>query len=319
MGATGVTLFFVLSGFLITTLLLQESEKRGRVGLGAFYIRRGLRLLPALFAMLLALIVYKTAWDHRFVSWTSIAGAVFYAENWLRVAGTDTGPLAHTWSLSVEEQFYLVWPLALVAVGATTLRRRRALLYIALSGAVLLTFERLIVGGPSNHLEYGTDTRGNALLLGCVTALLLRDGWRLRSRVIAPAVAVAVIALTALSQNMFVTVAALGACLLIAWLVSGDRKPRLLRAWPVRQTGVVSYGLYVWHFPIIAVLAPLLVGMSTFPRAVVLVAVSYAAAVSSYFVVERPFLRLKRNFASDAQPTTAVQAPLAAPAVAAAN
>ena len=120
-GGAGVTLFFVLSGYLITSLLLAERDKNGRVDLRAFYVRRALRLLPALAAVLVVVVVLLLAGlaPAAAVADTNyaivIAGVVAYVANWVAVAGQSIGMLGHTWSLAVEEQFYIVWPAMLLA------------------------------------------------------------------------------------------------------------------------------------------------------------------------------------------------------------
>jgi peptidoglycan/LPS O-acetylase OafA/YrhL len=193
-GYLGVDLFFVLSGFLITSLLFEERAVNGVIRLRAFWGRRARRLLPGLLVMILALGAYVAATGTygEVVQFRGDAiAAVFYFANWHLLFAHQSyftqfqspSPLAHTWSLSIEEQFYVVWPLALVAVlaVATRLRRRdtsgpRAVLAVAVAGAAASAawMAALALGGASaNRLYYGTDTRAFDLLVGVALAALL--------------------------------------------------------------------------------------------------------------------------------------------------
>jgi peptidoglycan/LPS O-acetylase OafA/YrhL len=190
-GYLGVDLFFVLSGFLITSLLLGEHASRGRIGLRAFWGRRARRLLPALFLLLLGIAVFCVVWA-RPIDLAGIRadgfGALFYVANWRAVtADVDywsislaPSPLQHVWSLAIEEQFYLVWPLVVLAVlrGRSPDQGRRRLALVAGAGAALsvVLFVSLHARGASDTRVYeGTDTRAFALLLGALVACWLAD------------------------------------------------------------------------------------------------------------------------------------------------
>ena len=161
-GDAGVTAFFVLSGYLITNLLLGQLETRGRVDIVGFYRRRVIRLAPALlgllaFTLMLGVIVGLTT-DWRL----GLLSCLVYVSNWVQVAGFNIDPLGHTWSLAIEEQFYLVWPALIVLL-------RGRILYVALAGIIGGTVIRLVATGP---LEYfSTITRADAILVGCLLAL----------------------------------------------------------------------------------------------------------------------------------------------------
>jgi peptidoglycan/LPS O-acetylase OafA/YrhL len=180
-GGAGVTLFFVLSGFLITSLLLAEKSRYGRVDLRAFYVRRALRLFPALAAALIVVALLavtglmpqdaRVGVDYRIV----LAGVVCYVANWVWVAGQPIGMLSHTWSLAVEEQFYILWP-ALLLLGLRLGRRWFAMIVLLLIFADIPYRLILDLNGGFAHVFVGTDTRGDALLFGCVLALLERAG-----------------------------------------------------------------------------------------------------------------------------------------------
>ena len=185
--------FFALSGFLITSLLLVEWRKRGTIKLGAFWARRARRLLPALFVMLIGVAVlfgiFVPAGTYPTLRGDSLS-ALFYVANWHYIAsGSDyfhmtglTSPLIHTWSLAVEEQFYLVWPLVFLAV-LKIWGSLRVLLIVAVTGAIASALEMALLYNPTNinRLYFGTDTHAQSVLVGATLAVGLRM-WAERSR-----------------------------------------------------------------------------------------------------------------------------------------
>ena len=193
-GYLGVDLFFVLSGFLITSLLLREGGDTGTVALGAFWIRRARRLLPALFGLLAGVVVFARVWATPFeldAIRTDALATVFYAANWQAIWSghgywdlfTTPSPLQHTWSLAIEEQFYLVWPL--VVFGLIRLRRgARASLapaVLAVAGTLgALSIAWMVLryepGTDPSRVYFGTDTRAGSILLGASLAAWL--AWR---------------------------------------------------------------------------------------------------------------------------------------------
>jgi len=288
-GGAGVTLFFVLSGYLITSLLLAEKAKYGRVDFKAFDVRRALRLFPALAAVLVVVALLaitglmpeeaRNGVDYRIV----LAGVVAYVANWVAVAGQPIGMLGHTWSLAVEEQFYILWP-ALLLLGLRLGRQWVALIVIALIFADTPYRYWLDLNGGFMHVFVGTDTRGDALLLGCVLALLDAHwhaviGWLGLAGVLA----------LALTWNgdpgLGVQILYIPAAAVVGTLaVSGC--PSILAWQPLAFMGRISYGLYLWHGLVIWWHLP-------WPIAVPL---SVAIACISYFVLERRFLSLKDRF-----------------------
>jgi peptidoglycan/LPS O-acetylase OafA/YrhL len=288
-GGAGVTLFFVLSGFLITSLLLGEKAKNGRVDLRAFYIRRALRLFPALAATLVVVaflaiagLMPQSAREgvyYRIV----LAGVVCYVANWVGVAGPALGMLGHTWSLAVEEQFYILWP-TLLLLGLRLGRARLALIVLVL--IFLDTPYRLLLdlNGGFMHVFVGTDSRGDALLFGCVLAIL-ETRWHVAVGWLGVVGVFVVAAFWPGDPGLGVQMLFIpGAAIVSTLAVAGC--PTMLAWRPLAFIGKISYGLYLWHGLVIWWALP-------WPIAVPL---CIGIACVSYFVLEQRFLRLKDRF-----------------------
>jgi peptidoglycan/LPS O-acetylase OafA/YrhL len=288
-GGAGVTLFFVLSGYLITSLLLAEKDRFGRVDLRAFYMRRALRLFPALAAVLVVVVLLvvtgsmpqaaREGVDYRIV----LLGVVGYVANWVVVAGQSIGILGHTWSLAVEEQFYIVWP-TLLLLGLRMGRSRLALIVLLLF--CLDTPYRLVLdlNGGFMHTFVGTETRGDALLLGCVLALA-QTRWHAAVGWIGLAGVVALAATWPADPGLGVQVLFIPTAAIVSTLaVAGC--PTILAWRPLAFIGKISYGLYLWHGLVVWWALPWLVA----------VPLSIGISILSYFVLERRFLRLKGRF-----------------------
>ncbi len=325
-GFLGVDLFFVLSGFLITVLLLREQQQNGRIHLPRFYLRRVLRLAPALVVMLAVCCVWaalRTKPDRAAVIYQAATLTACQSANWAACASVPMDLLGHAWSLSLEEQFYLAWPLLLVLFlrfGAS--RRRMAWLVVAGIAASALLRAALWLGPwPAGALAAATTLFGRAdsLLAGCLVGLLASEGRLPRSpgsrqalRIAAAFSALFLVLLGILTKNgssfLYLggyTVVAASAAVVIAALVNAPPKlaSRLLSAPPLLWTGRISYGLYLWHFPLLSLVPKLLHGLIPATHrlpaldAPVAYALAFAAAVMSYWVVERPFLRWKDRLA----------------------
>ncbi len=300
---TGVTLFFALSGFLITQLLLDEHALLGRIDLPRFYMRRTLRLMPALAVVLTVFGIYSVF--DRTVSAPIVVPAL-YLSNFTLAAGRSLGIFDHLWSLAMEEQFYLLWPLALMMA----LRRSRMTgAIVAAAGAALSLAITVFLaathrqGVDWTHIRFGPDARAHGLFFGCLIALL--PAWSKSAvlrRMSLPALAVCVVASLQTDRSWWQylfwrPMVAVSAVVLVVGLL--DEHYWLARgaAWaPLVVTGRISYGLYLWHFPIYAVMQRHLSSLSLAARSSVLIAASVATAIVSYGVIERPFLRLKRRY-----------------------
>jgi peptidoglycan/LPS O-acetylase OafA/YrhL len=311
-GFLGVDVFFVLSGFLITALLLREQADHGGVRFGSFYARRALRLLPALFVLLMAHAIYA-----RIVHLPSpaeistIRAAIFYYTNWYGVwhpLGVAQG-LGHLWSLAIEEQFYLVWPTVLV-VFLGLQRKTTTVTVILVAAIVAIGANRALMwehGTSWLSVFVRTDTRSDSLLVGALVACLwVRRRTPTKGLVPAAWIASGVLLLCVeLSKpdtgfaylGGFTVVAIAVAVLVLAALDSSWSGNRLLSLRPLRAIGRVSYGLYLWHLPVF--FAVLHYGSHWSPVVRVTVAYSASAAFTtlSWVLVETPALRVKRRLA----------------------
>ena len=285
-GAAGVTAFFVLSGFLITALLLEEQDS-GRIGLLAFYRRRALRLLPALVVVLAAASLWYLVTARPGAIAAHVLPPLFYVANFARAAGNTLYHLGHTWSLSVEEQFYLVWPLLLIVIP-------RRWVVPVLIPSIPTSIGLRLLADPEMAI-YGPHTNAYALLAGCLIAFLLRRGfrfpgaWMIGGFVILTAAFVAP-QLGLLDPRLRSPVAAIGAVLIVASVASQEptsRGPLTIR--PLVALGAISYGLYLWHYFLIS--AGGFIGIS----ALITAALSIPVAIASHRYVERPFIRMKRS------------------------
>ena len=305
-GLSGVTLFFVLSGYLITSLLVREWDRWGSVSLWRFWGRRALRLLPALalLIVLAPLLLWATGDDRLSTYPTAALASLFYVGNWVRIGGTDLGVLNHLWSLSVEEQFYVVWPA--VFIGLMTWLRTRALA-VVLAVAALATFYSVWTRGTEARLDISTETNAFALLLGVALAFALaavRDrGWELptTSPLVPFLVLVAVSAFPghglAVDHPLFRPLGAVYAVIGV-WLVYAavSGHSRLVGSRVMVFFGTISYALYLWHQTFIN---SLLLGEHSTPRNLLLIATAVLVSWLSWVLVEQPVGRLRTRLRLD--------------------
>lgn len=313
-GFLGVELFFVLSGFLITALLLEEHDRRGGVALGRFYARRALRLFPALALVVMACSVWAIVHPHyrpdRGDTLRGLPYVLLYMANWASgVFHVGLGLLDHTWSLAVEEQFYLLWPCAFLLIR---LLSRRTAVAVCLGAAVAVAVARGIGFDlmPGWRGFFYTATRLDGLLIGCGLAFARSVG--LFDRVPERGARTIGVGGAAVVIGTFILVSGsssapyLGVLTLVdvatgAMIVAIVCSPRsavalTLSAGPLVATGRISYGLYLWQTPLTVVLLGHLGAASLPVKLVVVWPVIFTAATASYFLVERPALRWKARF-----------------------
>ena len=319
-GFLGVDLFFVLSGFLITSILLGEQASRGRISLRRFYVRRALRLVPALLVFLivsLAARILVAGARHEFGTAVVLdqlrdcAVAASYVSNFvLAFGGVDALPtgLGHLWSLAAEEQFYLLWPILLVCGLARHRRWAGIVLIAAIAFVAARQFQLVLSNVPGDRLDFGPDTRSGSILIGCLFAVLRANPSGARclasvTRVGLPLALVlsSLIVCADLGRTLYVGPLTLFAFCAGVVIVGVLDERCAVRRWlsprPLVYLGRLSYSLYLWHLLIFTGLGVALVGANGAagaPRATAAVAASLVAAALSYHFVEIPFLRRKR-------------------------
>ncbi len=289
-GLLGVGVFFTLSGYLITDLLLGTRAATGSLKLGEFWIRRARRLLPALFVMIVAVVAWVTLFERTFLSGLrgDVIAAFFYVSNWWNIAREASyfarfgppPPLEHLWSLAVEEQFYLIWPWLVWLVLFVT-RKRPVTAGLALTGLALgLSAASVIAmwvlyqpGIDPTRVYEGTDTRAFGLLIGAALAVVwpsraLSASLAHRSRVLLDGIGVMGLVIIALliwrtseySPFMYhggILLLTLATTATVAALAHPATVLGTAVGWaPLRWIGVRSYGIYLWHWPIIVLTAP---------------------------------------------------------------
>jgi peptidoglycan/LPS O-acetylase OafA/YrhL len=320
-GFLGVDVFFVLSGFLITALLLTEWERTGGIAIVSFYGRRLRRLLPALL-LVIAAVALATLVLAPSSQLGQLRGDLFstfgYFTNWRLVvshrgyfdAFAAPSPLKHTWSLAVEEQWYLIWPIVVIGLLKLTRRTNRdlrpALVVVAVACLASTVWMAILYspGGDPSRVYYGTDTRAQELLAGALLAFLcvMRGRYTLRAPWRGVAGVMGIVALL-WTFTLFATVddrttwLYRGGLLLFSFAVvlvilaaiqPHGILPTALSVTPLRWIGTISYGLYLWHWPIYVYATPTRIGLDGTPLLLVRLALTFAVAIASYYLVERP-------------------------------
>jgi peptidoglycan/LPS O-acetylase OafA/YrhL len=337
-GFVGVDIFFVVSGFLITTILLRDVSRHHRVELGGFWGRRARRLLPALFTMLLVCssATLLVGGDTALALGRQLLGAVTFSSNWVSIGGgasyfTQDSPelFRNLWSLAVEEQFYVLWPFV-VWLLARTVRARTgawicALMAVLSAGAMAVFFQ----GGDPTRVYFGTDTHSFGLMIGSFLAFAMIDRGRdeitdraAALRRPAPWIGIAALALIVIGAVVLGETDAVtyrGGLLAISLLTAVVIWSVVRSAWlggvldarPLRAVGRRSYGLYLWHWPVFVLVAaaippsaepwrPVAIG-------VIAAVVSFAAAWISFSMIETPFLSRRGTAAATLAPDRARQ------------
>lgn len=284
-GLLGVCIFFVLSGYLITDILVAQWQFSGGLNLKEFWLGRARRLLPALFVMLAGVIIWLSFGDPGRLSslWNEVIAAVFYTSNWWLIfhqvsyfaSFGPPSPLGHLWSLAIEEQFYLLWPLLLL-LGLRCISRRGRLIELIMALAFISAISMAILYQPGmdpSRVYYGTDTRSFALLIGAALALVwpsrrlsadLPPRRRLFLDTVGGAALLAVL-LMIWQSNQYqaflyhggLFIFAIISAILVAVLAHpASRLGRVFGMQPLRWLGVCSYGIYLWHYPVIILTSP---------------------------------------------------------------
>ena len=313
-GYLGVDLFFVLSGFLITSLLLAEQRETGHIALGPFWARRARRLFPALLSLMPVVAVYGRYFARKEELDTVRAqalAALAYVANWQAIFRHQSywqlfsapSPLEHTWSLSIEEQFYVVWPV-LVSVVLRG-RTKRALLGVCLtlSALSLLAMLCLFDAGNTTRVYLGTDTRMSGILLGAALATVISPSDNFGARAVRAldvcglfaALGLAVAWATLRGTNPFLYhggfwLTELAALSLIACAIAGERSwvARALAVRPLTWLGTISYGVYLWHWPVNVFLSPERAHLHGLSLHALRFALTFAIAIASYRFLEQP-------------------------------
>jgi peptidoglycan/LPS O-acetylase OafA/YrhL len=316
-GLLGVDMFFTLSGFLITTLLLEEWEAHGSISLGKFYVRRYFRLFPALAVLIAVYVLFVLVFGKGNIG-LRLSGAgygITYVSNWVMAFN---GPypeweIGHLWSLAVEEQFYLVWPALLVLLlkRGFGLKGTKWVLATIIAAVVVWRSFLDLHGVDDSRLYFGTDTRFDQLLVGCMAGTLYVSGrTQQRIRFSKPLMIAATVAVGFLFWRFFVgnlqsswsftigftlfgvaTAVTIYACVTesIPWL------KRLLSAKALVFLGTISYSLYLWHVAASVFMKDFL-EIDRWIAVVVQIALALVAACASYYLIELPFLRRRKAY-----------------------
>jgi peptidoglycan/LPS O-acetylase OafA/YrhL len=313
-GGLGVDVFFVLSGFLITSLLLEEHERSGRISLRGFYGRRTRRIMPALWFYTVVCVIGAAALrlffhGFRLVHWLSgVLIAVTYTANISKAYGIGhlPDPFGHFWSLAAEEQFYLVWPPLLMLLLACRISSRVLVLLVTAIAAASLGWQLALTftGASSQRVWLGPDTHLAPIAVGCLAAIVYnRRLIPMRSiRVLWPAalaVCAIVIAVPPFNSRWLFdgpfSVFPFACAIVLLAAVDGAAVARPLSLRPLRWTGKISYSLYLWHVPLFFAFSYL--GLP----------IAFVAAWFSYRYVEQPFLtRNRRRPVLELAPTPAL-------------
>ncbi len=317
-GFIGVDTFFVLSGFLITSILVREHGTSGHIALVSFWARRARRLFPALIVMVGAVLL----WVHFFARGdypelgSDARSVLFYFANWHFSSGasyvnlgSSPSPFLHTWSLAIEEQFYLVWPLLLLGAFKLGLSRAKllALTLLAAAGSAVLMVCLYDPSQDPTAIYYNTATRAQALLVGAALAFAI-SWWtpavrRLGSNLWGALAGVGCTGLVVLSATVTIggsftyegglTLAALSAAALVGGvtLAGSSLAAQLLSLRPIRYIGRISYGLYLWHWPIFVGLDGARTGLHGPALFIIRLVATFTVAVASFHLIEMPIRR----------------------------
>ena len=316
-GFLGVDIFFVLSGFLITSLLLKDRQRNQSGMFRRFYMRRALRLLPALYAILIASF-FVALWE-KFpmdIQWRTTWHALLYLNNWNVVWNPNAAQndLGHLWSLGIEEQFYIIWPAILIGLVALKIPNKVIMGLIAISIAVVAWHrDELWDQGVSwLDLYIRTDTRVDSLLVGALFALIYRH-IRINRKILNYAATIAFLGIAYIKYELpsgsfiyeggFTVIAILAGIVILAAVQSAWIGNVVLTWKPLVILGKVSYGLYLWHMLVFQVMGRHFTWGPKSVRIVIGIMIVSAVTAASWFFIEKPFLRLKDRRYSSVEPS----------------
>lgn len=270
-GYWGVIVFFVLSGYLITRLLSDEVDQEGRIDYRAFFLRRGLRLLPALVVFSLVLLAAG-------VAWAQVAPALGHYANYARIAGLDLGLLTHTWFLAVVAHFYLVWPFVIAAIP-----KRHRLRAVGLIAVAFIAWRAIAIGVMSPGWVYNaTDANAAALLVGSWLGVARPGAWRWAGWSIPALLGLMLIPAFGEQGSAFLWGGFVPIALGVLAVQYALSRPSWLERPVMVWVGTISYGLYLWHYAFVRSDIPLRYALP----------LSVAVAAASWYLVEQPAKRL---------------------------
>ncbi len=320
-GLLGVGVFFTLSGFLITGVLLSTWHRTGRYSLGRFYLHRARRLLPAVVVLLVVVLLTVLLVDREALPTVGAQalGALLYVSNWQAIASGQSyferfagpGPLDHLWSLAVEEQFYLVWPLLLLALAAIPWLSPKVAAWVTgvlAVGSFGLMWWLASPGLDNTRAYEGTDTRAGGLLVGAALALLMyRPGGRPRLEgmdrtgidrwAVLGLTVIALLSVFTDDHTMFLyrgglLLLSLATAAVVAVVVQPESRVGAVLGWrPFTWVGERSYGIYLWHLPVVVFTPKAVLEEAPVARAAALVALTVGLAALSWSLVEDPIRR----------------------------
>jgi peptidoglycan/LPS O-acetylase OafA/YrhL len=313
-GFIGVDLFFVLSGYLITNLLLKEHQSTGEINLKRFYWRRCIRLFPALLTLLVICLLAGALFaDKKIVR--DVVIVFFYGTSWTRALyGFPSDWLGHTWSLSIEEQFYFIWPLLLCRLKSLSAKSTFYALAMVIAAVVFYRYLLLLHGVKTDRLFFCFDTRIDALVVGCLMAFMLNSNPDYLKRPVSNAI-IRILAMSGTTYMAYMLLCyddkmtgfwtyglllvALSSSFIVLYTISFPHGffSTLLKVKGLVYTGKISYGLYIWHWPIFNYLHAHS-GLNRNSKILIGIILSYLISTLSYFIIERPLLKHKNLFGS---------------------
>jgi peptidoglycan/LPS O-acetylase OafA/YrhL len=317
-GGTGVLIFFVLSGFLITWLLLNEEERFGKISLKLFYARRTLRIMPAFYVYWFVFVGSVLIFSKRLVITQAICSFLYINNYYQAIFGDPNTALSHTWSLGVEEQFYLLWPITFMLLGNNA-RRLRFLLW---SIAAVWIYRELLVWvfrAPQGYIYEAFDTRADHLMIGCALAVALKErvGGRLWQRLTASPALIWITFALLLGSTLaeyssiisyrdtvgFILEPLLTAVLIVQGIAHGSAALGAVLNWGlVRYLGTISYAIYLYHPLVVGSVRKLTNNIPVVSHIAGIIAV-VAVASASYFFLEKPLQNLRARLSPDGRKT----------------